>query len=720
MKTNKKETITSSDSAIHKNEEDFFQRKEFAARISSLLENREDNSSFTLGIYGKWGEGKTSIINLIKGNLADTKIELVDFNPWMFSTEEQLLIMFFSTLHSKLESLTKSKGERAGQKMKDFSSIIGGALSITGVDVEKAINDLGSKLADKSLIQRKKEINDALIKENRKFVFFLDDLDRLNSEELFSIFRLIKLTGDFNNINYVLAFDDEIVARMLSERYSGEGHSYLEKIIQLPLKIPKAQKFDLNKYFFNKLEELLKKNSYEIPQYEVDEIQRRVNLFMLPFIDNPRIIVRLINGLEFIFPLLNNQVNLSDLILLEWIKISYPRVYLVLRENHSLLRTNFSTDKKSSYSFDTPKFKKEDLPNKLRPTLDDLSFVEGRQLANLIIKLFPYSKSCLTEEYCQEIDYKIKYIQKRVCSPDYFERYFTYVVLEGQISDIEFDAFIMDLINENITKQTVDFIKKTEKSNLAFKLSLFSSTLLEKYSYPFIKSLASISHFFPFKTSFMSSYQSMGLISSIVGNGIKEIPMEDQLIKAIEVFQVVKEIEFAIELWYILHPKKTSLGFDHFMAEEDFIKLTTCLFELTKARFSFEELVEKLDQRYSKEIILMWVNHGEKLNRDALAYINKNDENPMKLVKVFSSWISSSEYDEPYVYDFTTFNLEDLLKIISRTAVEKRLTSIYGKQKYPTSTSDRNPMSDEQITGTYQQYCRNYRRNQRRKKAKKK
>ena len=51
---------------INKNEEDIFERDNFACHLADLLILPEGSPSIVLAIEGKWGSGKTSIINLIK------------------------------------------------------------------------------------------------------------------------------------------------------------------------------------------------------------------------------------------------------------------------------------------------------------------------------------------------------------------------------------------------------------------------------------------------------------------------------------------------------------------------------------------------------------------------------------------------------------------------------------------------------------------------------
>ena len=99
-----------SDSPIVLQEQDKFQRHPFARRIAALIETHFKSDSLTIGIYGKWGEGKTSVLNLIRTELADANnIVCIGFNPWLFSNENQLLLSFFQALGAALKKPLKSK-----------------------------------------------------------------------------------------------------------------------------------------------------------------------------------------------------------------------------------------------------------------------------------------------------------------------------------------------------------------------------------------------------------------------------------------------------------------------------------------------------------------------------------------------------------------------------------------------------------------------------------
>lgn len=88
---------------------------------------------------------------------------------------------------------------------------------------------------------RKKKLETLLRKDRFQRVVFIDDLDRLPADELQEMFRVIKSVANFPNVVYVLAYDREVVSAALDKFHPGRGELFLEKIVQMPLTMPKPE-----------------------------------------------------------------------------------------------------------------------------------------------------------------------------------------------------------------------------------------------------------------------------------------------------------------------------------------------------------------------------------------------------------------------------------------------------------------------------------------------
>ena len=440
----------SADKPVEAPADDYFQRYEFARRIAQVIGGRRESTSITLGVYGAWGEGKTSVMNFIARELTvHTETIVVPFNPWRFADESSLLLAFFGTLANRLKLLSpdhrwrfQTRKEGVGELITKYAKYAA-VLKITpAASVADAVGDLGKALSDVPLETLKARIEQLLLDSRRKIVVIIDDIDRLEKSEIHAVFRLVKLTADFPYTHYILCFDDQIVAASLGERF-GEGnpragHDFLEKIIQIPLRIPQATKTDLRDYLFALLEQALRSSPVEVPVEQLADFQKRFNDYFLPQFTTPRLAKRYVNSISFVLPLLQNEVNYHDLLLMEAIKLFYPGTYHLIRDNHRYFLGSFeaatrsSPDEKARHTaFFDPHL--QTYPADTRATLKEL-----------LAELFPKLKE-LWSNYSVHNGHEQIFNDKRIGSPFYFNRYFSYAITKGETSDMFYDTFFAAL-----------------------------------------------------------------------------------------------------------------------------------------------------------------------------------------------------------------------------------------------------------------------------------
>ena len=212
-----------------------------------------------VGVYGRWGEGKTSVLNFLQYFAKGDGHILVWFNPWSIRDRQELWNRFAGAIFSRLEKEgIKVEGsgtvkiKKAGRILKDpiqkaaeFSqstkAIIGGALTLFG----KLLNIESDAF---------KRIHDALGK--RRVIVIIDDLDRTDPKLLPELFLSLRDVLDLPGFSFVLAFDVDIVARALTEEYTawGKGEEFLEKIIDFPLSLPIPSDQQLRNFLFTQLD----------------------------------------------------------------------------------------------------------------------------------------------------------------------------------------------------------------------------------------------------------------------------------------------------------------------------------------------------------------------------------------------------------------------------------------------------------------------------------
>ncbi len=692
------------DTPVSQFNQDKFQRAPFAQRISHLIKNYTSNDSLTVGIYGKWGEGKSSVLNLIERDLEESNdTVIVKFNPWLFNNESQILISFFQTLAAALSRSLETRGEKLGKFLREYSSIIGTIGSITGIPNSKSLfSRIGKKLSDKSVEDRRKAINTILKEAKTKVIIMIDDIDRLNNLEIQSIFRLVKLTADFNNTIYVLAFDDKRVAESLSSQYPMGGQDFLEKIIQVPLRLPKAQKSALKNYTIKHLNRVLE--FYKIDIHE-DEIYRFVSLFdkyYLPYLDNPRVAVRYANSIQFSIPMLLGEVNVVDLLVLEGIKIIYPDLYNYLRDNPTIFTKNYSID--FTYGIGTDRRLEDDQKN-AKAHLE--SFISNsypdrqKVLLDLIQDLFPQFKGVFGNHSFSENSWRKWYAAKRICSGRYFSRYFTYTVLQGEISDIFFDGLLNRLSIEDFSKkenELIELFKDLEMEELLLKFQFLEEEITGEQAILLASNLSFLGELYPNPKQFFTFYGPYPQMANFLGRLIHKCP--ERLGVANRIISKAKPIDFACEIWKRMHREP---GKEQILDETEFRECTTILIERVKKEIPFEAIYDKLSDGNAMYLMQEWskidTQEIRKLNNDLL----KDEESYfLKLLYMFSSTIISSSHPEPYKSYFNQSYYASLNEVVDMLLMYDRSIQIFGQKEAPVNQNDREPITDDELIGLFQ------------------
>lgn len=464
--------IYNSDKPIFAKAQDRFNRNKFSNRIADTITKRNDNDGLVIGLYGIWGEGKSSVLNMIEEELnTNDEVLIVKFNPWRFKDEDALILNFLKNISEVLNRELNTKTE----KFVDFLKKYGSVTSIFNFDLSK----LGENFSDTQLEDLKNRVNDFLKESDKKIVVIIDDIDRLDKQELFSLFKLIKLTGDFSKTYYILSFDDEMVASAIGERFAegnrNSGHNFLEKIIQVPLRIPQALSKDLLNYTFELLNNILSENEIDLGTNEEQNIGYLISQNILLKIKTPRLAIRYSNSLSFLIPLLKGEVNISDLILFEGIKIFYPKHYEFIKDSPEYFIESYN-DKFSNGKDNT---KVEEFKSKIEELNSKLSKNENKAISNLLKNLFPYIKEAI-ENYSFRNASQDWTKEKRIASLKYFNRYFIYSVPKDDISDIYFDSYMESLDSktfDEVLAETNEILKNVDVLEYLNKISFYEDNL---------------------------------------------------------------------------------------------------------------------------------------------------------------------------------------------------------------------------------------------------
>jgi predicted KAP-like P-loop ATPase len=342
------------DRALSFGDDDKLGFREIAKRIGTSLVDRASEDGLVIGIEGDWGSGKSSLLFLISDELGkfptDRQPTIINFRPWLIGNRDALITSLFGELSRQLDQVALNEGDatrisvakakEAGEALRRFMNALskaGSAIEIAGEAsgfgplkwFGKAIKS-GRELADKKPTSPQlSELKDKLAKSLRelghRFIITIDDVDRLEPLEVIEIMRLVRSVVDLPNVIYLLCYESGILAHSIEKAASVEsGRSYLEKIVQLTVMVPKPEPFQLRQWFTDDLHLIASANDED----ELSRLKVVIDYEGGQQLRTPRSVVRALDAVRFFWPPLREAMaDLADLVWLQLIKNGNPELY---------------------------------------------------------------------------------------------------------------------------------------------------------------------------------------------------------------------------------------------------------------------------------------------------------------------------------------------------------------------------------------------------------
>lgn len=301
------------------------------------------STGFVVGLTGEWGLGKSSVLNLLSEHLKSLDYVVVTtFNPWLFKGRDELVQAYFNGLREALgrSSSEKVRGVRGSLERYKASIEFFGATSASAVDAligsgaatifwkRWLIKGVGLLVKPKELsaIQERKSLEAKLVDANVAVVVLIDELDRVEDEEVRAVAQLVKAVGDVKGISYLVAYDPDRVAQALGRGISQEerrksGESYLEKIIQFPIPLRPLFEDDARALLVNAMEY----NKVKIPTASRPH-QSEIYQQLISVLRTPREIKRLIGAYSVLEEIVRGEICPYDVLAYSWLVTKAPSI----------------------------------------------------------------------------------------------------------------------------------------------------------------------------------------------------------------------------------------------------------------------------------------------------------------------------------------------------------------------------------------------------------
>ena len=275
---------------------DYINYKYIADIIVGMVEDTR-LSPATIGLYGDWGSGKSSLMAMAQDKIEakkDDSFVCVRFNGWLFEGYEDaktaLCTTILDTIYKKPKLIPSVKRKITDLLKKlDGKKLLGKGIQY-GVDIaltggigtiaDLSIQSIKSLLKDKtSNIQsediekileiykggerKRKEIRDFhknfedILEESKinHLVVFIDEVDRCTPETILDIFAAIRLFLYAKGTSFVIGADERLIEYAVKTKYAqiegnnlNIGKEYLEKMVQYPVRIPVLNEEEVEQY----------------------------------------------------------------------------------------------------------------------------------------------------------------------------------------------------------------------------------------------------------------------------------------------------------------------------------------------------------------------------------------------------------------------------------------------------------------------------------------
>lgn len=709
-------------------------RERFVESIADQIKSLDFKDPFVIGLYGKWGIGKTSVIMMLKEVIKKKyggHFDSMDFNPWRYRGEEMLLLDFFKAL---LKATGNNKKKSVLKKLTKGISDYSAAITIPTVALDGGVTFAAAKVAqpvlkqisnffnkEKTLEDQKKIIDEALNALAVHVIVYVDDIDRLNNHEIRQLFKLIKLTANFQRLRYVLVFDEDIVARAIGEDYGQgtpeEGKAYLEKIIQLPIRIPEPDPRDHYSFTRALIDEWLKSNGIAVRNEDLPIFEKCFKKLHESFVETPRDSKRLLNAIIFSEKCLSKEVNVLDLILLETIRLFAQPFYHYLIRNPNLFIPSMSS---FAFSFDEIRIdtlvlvgaeETVALEAEMKKEIEIPQDAWGA-ISYTINKLFP--QNSIFNPSTQDGQYDLAEYTRRqkVALGDYFKRYIQYNIDTGVIPDSEFEKIAEEFGEKGYSElsdkvvRLLNYSTRSVYKNIEARMEVLPPNAAKNFSIflglnpdYYLEQAEGFGNIITRRNGFLVIFNSLIQIIENV-EGMQEVVRS--------IVQSCPSPQYACELLNLL------LGNTNPETEES-LRLPEEWREFIEGQIN--ELVQRVltmdftelgigEQAIQSDLLLYWIyatGNGDQFRDQTIAFFNEAPENILIFMEGIIPPTVSGNGDRSYLWANHDRHFQVLEGYVPREVIQEKLLDLFPNYRdgIPLRIQDRNLNTEEGLVVQY-------------------
>lgn len=689
------------DEPIRSDQEDLLGRGDFVEGLYRQIEALPFPESFVIAIYGGWGEGKTSVLNLLAQRIEwNPNLILIRFNPWYFPNENALIRNFYDSVEDAVQRRYSLPGLRAF--LDRYENLLTFGLGFEAFRIKLRVRENPEEL--------RADLESRLSQLTSRLVLLIDDVDRLQPKETFAVLKLCRLSARVKNTVFVLSLDPTVVRRLIQK--AGTDPEYLDKIVQKPIPLPPAEQGAIDRYLLfsdpptrdqmqqvyrSAIDVLLDELNVQ-PEVRRAFDERIVSIYqqhLRRFFHTLRHAKRYLNGLQSTLPPIVSEVDVGDAFLLEFIQVFFPHIYQDIWRNRWVYLPAWSEEVMLSSPWGL--LAKEDEKHALiKKHIDDLLVEVGERdivLAVLQDLFFVQIRNAYTHSRTNHSAVADKYrVEKRITHPECFPKYFLLRPRTGELADSEVENLIKswetahvggltDLVYGDLTR----YQQRGKLTELVLRLRVFMRLISETHIPMIVRGLCRMVEQLelPKEMTFFSDYDRVeALLLRLIEDRANEAEIRP-LIE--EVVERVKQLHFAVLV--VLSCHRAAQGSLFRLAENvDLSDLRQVVASRLRAYYieGDRDIFAERPQREWALILCQWgtdwmTNSGEH-RAEVREYVRRLlDRNPGYIAMVLASFI------EKWAGRTPSFRLDDFCKLyeplVFKSLLEKHANRVIAKKE---------------------------------------
>jgi predicted KAP-like P-loop ATPase len=432
-----------------------------------------------IALNGRFGVGKTSLLNLLRRHL-EGKAIVVSFSTWLPGSYETLVKYLLSDIAAECQKQYIVPGLRQGSKK------LANALAKSVPYLQGAVEFIPASTQRDDI----ESLKQALCRLPKRVVVLLDEIDRMQQEEIASLLKMLRGVSALPNLSFVCALDVDKILETANRQKDQDQREYFEKFFVDVIPISEPDADTLRELGVRAIVRSFERADWFNSKEEEGEVQKKVEDLwekcIAPFCRNLRKVGLLANDVHGTAALLRREANPTDLALVQVLRRFEPSVYDLISRNSLTLSGQFtSVSKYRSISDEKKKQLEKDLVRDVAGLSKDPE--EKEAVERILSELFPLyrgldGRSSVIPDTSRDTPEKDKGIR----NPEMFDAYFRYDLPSDVFSAVELERILDSLNNaqqqdqaDNVLAGALDSIEpgSNKRTDFLYKLSRAASSM---------------------------------------------------------------------------------------------------------------------------------------------------------------------------------------------------------------------------------------------------